>query len=153
MHFEKMYTTIDAHVAGDVCRVMVHSPFQLLFEQGLLDDSTDNPLLLHTKQLLLNEPRGHPGMTGCLVIPSEKADVGVVFMHYEQEDHFTYSGLVAVLTVLLETGQMPVSEDGTYRMETSQGTITLSAQLDENVVKKVTIPVEDCSLAKTEDHV
>jgi len=153
MHFEKMYTTIDAHVAGEGFRVMVHSPFQLQFEQGLQDDSADNPLLLQAKQLLLNEPRGHRGMTGCLVIPSEKADVGVVFMHHEQEDHFTYSGLVAVLTVLLETGQMPVSEDGTYRMETSQGVIILSAQVDGNVVKKVTIPVEDCSLAKTEDHV
>src|SRR5699024_9325800 len=153
MHFEKMYTTVDAHVAGEGFRVMVHSPFLLQFEQGLEDDSADNPLLLQAKQLLLNEPRGHRGMTGCLVVPSGKADVGVLFIHHEQEDHFTYSGLVAVLTVLLETGQIPVKEDGAYRLETNQGIINVSADVNGDVVKSVTIPIEDCSLAKTEDHV
>lgn len=152
MHFEKMYTTIDAHVAGEGFRVIVHSPFQLQNQNIIKTNFTDNAFITRAKELLLNEPRGHRGMNGCIVTPSEKADFGVLFINHEQENQFTYSGLIATLTVLLETGQIPVSDNDRYQIETNQGIITLLAHVTNQVVEQVEVTIKDCSRHKTDSN-
>lgn len=152
LHFEKMYTTIDAHVAGEGFRVIVHSPFQLQNQNVLKNKFTDNAFITRAKELLLNEPRGHRGMNGCIVIPSEKADFGVLFINHEQENHFAYSGLIATLTVLLETGQIPVSNHNQYQIETNQGIIIVAAQTTKHIVEQVEVNVENCSFIKADNN-
>src|SRR5699024_10784047 len=147
-----MYTTIDAHVAGEGFRVIVHSPFQLQNQNVLKNKFTDNAFITRAKEILLNEPRGHRGVNGCIVIPSEKANFGVLFINHEQENHFTYSGLIAVLTVLLETGQIPVSDNNQYQIETNQGVITLSAPVKNQVVGQVEVIIKDCSHDKIDSN-
>lgn len=153
MNFEKMYTTIDAHVVGEGFRVIVHSPFQLQNQEVSEKEQDVNPFVIQAKQLLLNEPRGHRGVNGCIVIPSDKADFGVMFLNHEQENHFTYSGLVATLTVLLETGQIPAKNDGHYQIETVKGTYTVSAEIANQVVKHVQVNSVNCCVLETKDEV
>src|SRR5699024_4190136 len=105
MNVEKMFTTIDADVAGGAFRCIVHSTLQLWNK-----DKPENETKVYeqARNLVLNEPRGHRGINGCIVEPSNKADVKVLFINQEDKTGFSYSGLIAAITVLLETGNLPV---------------------------------------------
>jgi len=148
MNVEKMYTTIDAHVSGEAFRVIIHSPLQLS-NQGLAKDKAAGAVT-QAKQLLLNEPRGHRGINGCIIYPSDKADFAVEFINHQQENDFSYGGLVATLTVLLETGQLTVAKNGTYAIETIKGVHALSASVENQVVRHIQVDNKGCHVLETE---
>ncbi|WP_077358652.1 proline racemase family protein [Virgibacillus halodenitrificans] len=130
MKINKMLTTIDTHVCGEIFRIITYSPMQLTHiksEQNALTQQFSKE-----KALLLNEPRGHRGVNGCIVTPSNKADYAVSFIHHENERHFSYSGLLATLTALLETGNIQVKEDGIYHIETIKGTYPIHARFNNS---------------------
>ena len=56
------------------------------------------------------EPRGHHGMYGCIITPpaSAHADFGVLFMHNEGWSTMCGHGIIAVITVGIETGMFEV---------------------------------------------
>lgn len=153
MNVEKMYTSIDAHVSGEAFRVIVHSPFQLLSQKVSEYNQTFDPFVKQAKALLLKEPRGYRGMNGSIVLPSSEADFGVIFLNHEQEEHFTYSGLIATLTVMVETGQIPVKEDGNYQIETIKGIYSFVADVSDHVVNHVQIDTITTRVLETNDEV
>lgn len=57
------------------------------------------------------EPRGHHGMYGCIITPpaSPHADFGVLFMHNEGRSTMCGHGIIAVITVGIETGMFEVT--------------------------------------------
>lgn len=59
-------------------------------------------------QLLLNEPRGFIGLNGCIVVPSihPEIDAAVLFFNHEGSIPLHYGGIVAVITMLLESGYL-----------------------------------------------
>lgn len=147
MNVEKMFTSIDTHVAGEAFRIIIHSPMQLnTWDQTALEQH-----YIQEKALLLNEPRGHRGMNGCIVIPSSKAEYAVLFMNHENEDRFSYSGLIATLTALLETGNLTKKDNGTYRVETKRGVYTLYANCVNQVVEKVRVESDFCRLLESKE--
>lgn len=148
MNFEKMYTTIDAHVEGEAFRVIVHSPFQLKAPKSLQEGIGKEGFLKETKQLLLNEPRGHRGMNGCIVLPANNADFSILFINHLHDKHFSYSGLIAALTVVLETGQIPVKQEGNYEIETIMGNVVLPATVVNEAVTEVQVMSSKCSVIK-----
>lgn len=150
MNVEKMFTSIDVHVAGEAYRVIVHSPLQLVDKKTLLEAEHD-AFLTRAKQLLLNEPRGHRGMNGCIVMPSNNADFSVLLFNPEQETYFSYSGLVAAITMLLETGQLAVKEDGVYKIETLKGVYSVSVDVAHQVVEQVQIESDLCQVLETKE--
>lgn len=136
MDITKIFSTIDTHVAGEPFRIVTQS--SIVLDQNNI--KANNVLLQENfvteKNFLLNEPRGHRGMSCCIVTPSQEADYGLLFFSHEGVD-FKYGGLVASLTALLETGNLPANEDGNYRIETINGVYNVQAKINDGEVEDV----------------
>lgn len=134
-----MFSTIDTHVAGEAFRIIIHSP--LVLDQQNIEE---NHKVLHQKykdecDFLLNEPRGHKGMNGCVVLPSGRADLGILLFSHTQRKLFSYSGLVAIITALLETGNLERTKNDKYSIETIYGIYQVQATVREEQVVSVSL--------------
>lgn len=144
MNLSKMFSTIDTHVAGEPFRIVTQSPIQL--SEGDVD--ANNTLLqtsfANEKALLINEPRGHRGMTGCIVTSSCHADFALLFFSHDGAT-FKYAGLVAALTAMLETGNIRQNESSIYRVETVYGIYELNASFTNGEVTEVHFETDEVS--------
>lgn len=150
MNFEKMFSTIDTHVAGEAFRIVVHSSI-ILHEKSI---KSNHDLLQSTfqneRELLLNEPRGHRGINGCIVIPSTVADYGLLFFNHDSGVQFQYGGLIITITALLETGNLVKKGDDSYKIETVNGIFTVRANFDSQEVTSVYLESKECHVVKKE---
>ncbi|MBD7909066.1 proline racemase family protein [Sporosarcina gallistercoris] len=144
MNYEKMYSTIDTHVAGEAFRILTQSPIRLCGDgiQAQHDELNNN--FSNEKNLLLNEPRGHRGIHGCVVVPSRVADFSLLFFNHQGVSNFKYEGILATVTALLETGNLTPSVEGLYRVETIKGIYKVKALIKNQEVTSVTIENESC---------
>ncbi|WP_106497798.1 proline racemase family protein [Lentibacillus sp. Marseille-P4043] len=151
MNVEKMFTTIDTHVAGEAFRIIVHSAITLHEKNLELNQALVEEKYRHEKELLLNEPRGHRGMNGCIVIPSNTADFACVFVNHDHDVQFKYAGLVASVTALLETGNLAKKENNVYDIDTVNGIHSVYASFENQEVCTTRIKSGACQLAETTD--
>lgn len=132
--------TIDAHAAGEPLRVIVEGfpqpPGQSVLERRRW--ARENADVLRTA--LMWEPRGHADMYGCLLMPpaSPDADLAVLFLHNEGFSTMCGHGIIAVSTVLLESGiiaaRPPVTE---LRIDTPAGRVVARAAVRVEPVVRV----------------
>src|SRR6266516_6552705 len=115
MRIKNLISAVDAHSCGEHGRVIVGGvldvPGRTMFEKMIyLRDHADD-----LRKRMLREPRGHPTAHCNLVLPPTRpeAHAGVVIM--EQTDYPPMSGTntICTVTVLIETGMVPVSEPTT----------------------------------------
>lgn len=151
MNFEKMFTTIDTHVAGEAFRIVLHSSIMLSHESVESADDELQSNFNNEKNLLLNEPRGHRGMHGCIITPSKVADYRLLFFNHKDVSNFKYEGLVATLTALLEMGNLKRSADDLYKIETVDEIYTVKATIENEEVTAVYI--ESKASSKIESNV
>lgn len=145
-----MFSTIDTHVAGEAFRIVIHSSI-ILSEKDIQSNHTLlKNTFYHEKALLLNEPRGHRGMNGCIIIPSKVADYGLLFFNHDSEIAFQYGGLVASITALLETGNLTKRENSSYRIETINGIFQVEVKMDNQEVISVQLESKHCQVVKDE---
>ncbi|TMN21436.1 proline racemase [Lentibacillus cibarius] len=149
MNVEKMFTAIDIHVAGEAFRMIIHSPMQLRTQDIASNQSILENDYAQEKELLLNEPRGHRGINGCMVTPSSRADYAVLFVNHAGEHRFSYSGLMATLTALLETGNISEKANGLYEVETVNGIYTVRAAYVNQTVEKAGVESDDCRVIES----
>jgi trans-L-3-hydroxyproline dehydratase len=79
-------------------------------------------------------------MYGCVITEpvSSDADFGVLFMHNEGYSTMCGHGIIAVATVVLETGMLSVQEPETeIRIDTPAGMISARATIQNNAVTRV----------------
>ncbi|MFJ7922119.1 proline racemase family protein [Lysinibacillus fusiformis] len=131
MNFHKSFQTIDTQVVGEAFRIIVQSPIMLMHEDILEADHQLNTHFEVTKQQLLNEPRGHRGMNGCLVLPSAIASYRLLFFQHAASTNFKYEALVATMTALIEQGTIELSKNNTYSIETVKGVYEAYIKLSE----------------------
>jgi len=133
-------TTIDAHTAGEPFRV-VTSGFPALDGATILEKRRFVKAHYdHLRTALMLEPRGHADMYGCLVTPpvTREADFGVLFMHNEGFSTMCGHGIIAITTVALECGLVPLqAPQTTLRIDTPAGLVTASAQIENDRVISV----------------
>ena len=115
MTIRRMITTIDAHAAGEPLR-LVTAGIPRLNGRTILDRRAE--MLEHHDELrraLMWEPRGHADMYGAILTApvTAEADYGVLFMHNEGYSTMCGHGIIAVTTILIETGMHPVSDTQT----------------------------------------
>src|SRR5690625_2878866 len=115
MILEKVFTTVDTHVLGETYRIVTQSPIQFTGTNINENDEFLQNNYAIEKKLILNEPRGHRGINGCIVLPSTKADYQLLFFNHEGVSCFQYEGLFASLTALLETGNISRTKDNLYK--------------------------------------
>jgi proline racemase len=104
---------VDYHTGGEPFRIVTG---QELRGETILAKRRDAAARLdHLRRLLVNEPRGHADMYGCLVTEPEDAgaDLGVVFFHNAGYSTACGHGTIALVTWALESGVLPVAGDET----------------------------------------
>lgn len=153
MNVRKLFSTIDTHVAGKAFRIVAQSPIRLNEKDIQANNDCLQTHFEHEKNLLLNEPRGHRDMHGCVVIPSNDADIGLLFFNHEGQVDFTYSGLIAVITALLESGNIAQNADNQYAIETAYGIYTVKAAVQGGEVQSVYVESKEAELGQTKDGV
>lgn len=83
------------------------------------------------------EPRGHADMYGAIVTEPTTldGDLGVLFMHNEGWSTMCGHGIIALVTVALETGMLPRSD--VIRLDTPAGRVTARPRLNGDRVISV----------------
>jgi proline racemase len=133
-------TTIDAHTAGEPLRVIL-SGWPEMAGDTILERRRE-ALESHDdlRTALMWEPRGHADMYGCIIVPpvTEGADFGVLFMHNEGYSTMCGHGIIAVVTVVVETGMLPADgPEVVVRIDTPAGLVTATARVADGRVASV----------------
>ncbi len=140
MHLNRIFSTIDAHAAGQPLRIVTHGIPPL--PGATLRDRRDQMRAHHDhiRRLLLHEPRGHADMYGAVLTrPSlTNADYGVIFMTNGGYSTMCGHGIIALTTALIETGAFPDQGPETrITYETPAGVIQARASVDHGRVRAV----------------
>ncbi|GHH71894.1 proline racemase [Streptomyces sulfonofaciens] len=94
------------------------------------------------RRFLMDEPRGHPAMSGALLQPPTRpdADWGVVYIEVSGFLPMCGHGTVGVATVLVETGMVAVTEPTTVvRLDTPAGLVEARVAVRDGVAEQVTL--------------
>lgn len=138
-HWQRI-TTIDAHTEGEPFRVITGGLPELegdtiLARRRYMRDHFD-----HLRTALMWEPRGHADMYGCIVTPpvSPEADFGVLFLHNEGYSSMCGHGIIAMTTIAVETGMVPLEKPATtVRIDSPAGLVTAHAKIVDRRVASV----------------
>ena len=105
---------VDAHAAGEPGRVIVGGvedvPGQTMFDKMSWLQANQDDLRLR----MVREPRGYPAANCNLILPSNhpEADAGYVIMEQVEYPGMSGTNTMCVVTVLLETGMLPMTRAG-----------------------------------------
>src|ERR671920_1153298 len=140
MRFERVISTIDAHAAGEPLRIITAGlpplPGATVLERRrYMAEHYD-----HIRRTLLFEPRGHADMYGAVLTPpvTPGADFGVLFLTNEGYSTMCGHGVIALTTVLLETGMIPRLKPRTEVVyDSPAGLIRAEAAVDNDRVTSV----------------
>ena len=129
--------TIDSHAAGEPLRVILDGLAPIPGATILEKRRYAREHLDRLRRALLFEPRGHADMYGA--IPTEPVtndgDLGVLFLHNEGWSTMCGHGIIALTTVLLETGLLPWRAE--IHIDAPAGRITARARRDGDRVASV----------------
>jgi trans-L-3-hydroxyproline dehydratase len=141
MRFERVISTIDAHAAGEPLRIITAGLPPLaggtvLERRRYMAEHHDD-----IRRTLLFEPRGHADMYGAVLTPpvTPGADFGVLFLTNEGYSTMCGHGVIALTTVLLETGMLPRCQPQTEVVyDSPAGLIRAKADVEDDRVTSVT---------------
>ncbi len=132
---------VDAHACGEPGRVIVGGvedvPGQTMFDKMTWLQANRDDIRLR----MLREPRGYPAANCNLILPSNhpEADAGYVIMEQVEYPGMSGTNTMCVVTVLLETGMLPMTEPVTeLTLEAPAGLIRVSAACRDGKVERVT---------------
>lgn len=136
----RMIQAVETH-SGEPMRVITggvpHLPGDTVYEQMRWLEANDDQL----RALMLREPRGYPPLCCNLIVPPKHPDADAGFIIMEQVEYPMMSGgnTIAVATVLLETGMIPMVEPVTrFTLEAPAGLIAITADCVDGRVHRVT---------------
>ena len=111
MQFNRIYSTIECHTAGEPLRVVTAGIPPIPGATILERRRWVREHLDHVRRALMHEPRGHADMYGCFVTPpvTPQADLGVIFMHNEGYSTMCGHGVIALAAAALATGMVPAT--------------------------------------------
>lgn len=140
MTFKRMINAVDTH-SGIPMRVITggvgHIPGASVQEKMRWLENNDDEL----RQLVLTEPRGYPAHCCNLLVPPchPEAQAGYIIMEQIEYPMMSGGNTIAVVTVLLETGILPMVEPVTELvLEAPAGLIRVRAVCAGGKVKAVT---------------
>jgi proline racemase len=138
--FSHRLTAVDVHAEGEPGRVIVDGLPDLpsgtmLQKMRWLEQNAD-----HIRLQMLREPRGYPALCCNAIVPSDNpaADAGFIIMEQTEYPPMSGSNTICVVTVLLETGIVPMVEpQTTLTVESPAGLIEIVADCSDGKVTKV----------------
>lgn len=142
MRWSKTVTMIEAHAEGEVGRVVTGGvldvPGDSMMEKMNYINNDDDSL----RRFCVFEPRGYASMSTNLLFPPcrSDADAGFIILQGDKAHAMSGSNCICVVTVLLETGQVPMQEpETTVRLDTPAGLVTATATCRNGKCEKVTL--------------
>jgi proline racemase len=141
MRFDRMITAVDVHAGGEPGRVITaglpNVPGETMFAK--MEHLRDNEDWL--RKVMLREPRGYPALCCNLILPptTPEAHAGYVIMEQVEYPPMSGSNTICVVTALIETGMVAVSEPITELvLETPAGLIRVQAAVRNGKCESVT---------------
>ena len=132
---------IDLHAAGEHGRVIVGGvsdvPGDTMFDKMTWLQANADDLRLR----MLREPRGYPAANCNLILPSNhpEAQAGYVIMEQVEYPGMSGTNTMCVVTALLETGMIPITEPVTeLTLESPAGLVRVTADCAGGKVRRVT---------------
>ena len=132
--------TIDSHTGGEPFRIIVGGMPDVHGSTILERRRYAKENLDHIRQALMLEPRGHPDMYGCIITPPDRpdSDLGVLFLHNEGYSTMCGHGIIALSTVMVETGWINVKEPVTeIKIDSPAGQIKSFVHVEDGKASKV----------------
>lgn len=129
------------HVAGEPLRIITGGLPKIKGESQPERRAYCIENLDYIRKFLMYESRGHTDMYGCIITPpaSAHADFGVLFMHNEGWSTMCGHGIIAVVTMGIETGQFEVTNNKRrFIIDSPAGEVIASADYDGVKVESVT---------------
>src|SRR4030042_499577 len=133
-------STIDAHAAGEPLRIILDGYPELKGKTILEKRRYAKENYDYLRTALMWEPRGQADMYGTIITPpvTQGADFGVLFLHNEGYSSMCGHGIIAVTTVIIETGMIKMeSPVTTVKIDTPAGLVTACARIENKKVKSV----------------
>lgn len=132
--------TIESHTGGEPLRVIIDGlpdieGETILEKRRYFKENHDN-----LRRALMLEPRGHADMYGAIPVEPEKeeSDLGVLFTHNEGYSTMCGHGIIALTTVLFETGILDLdTEQPKVQMDTPAGPVVARAKTNDDSVESV----------------
>ncbi|HEY5629235.1 MAG TPA: proline racemase family protein [Candidatus Limnocylindrales bacterium] len=141
MRLARMLQAVDVHAAGEPGRVIVGGvldvPGATMLEKAQHLERHGDTL----RRLMLREPRGYPALCANVILPPTHpdADAGFVIMEHVEYPGMSGSNTICVVTALLETGMLPMTEPVTeIVLEAPAGLIRVRATCEGGKVTGVT---------------
>jgi len=142
MRSRRVIHTVESHTEGMPTRVVVGGvgviPGETMFERRRHFMAHQDGL----RRLLMTEPRGHSAMSGAILQPPTRpdADVGVLYIEVSGCLPMCGHGTMGVVTVLVETGMVEVTEPvTTIRLDTPAGLVIAEVQVSGGAARAVTL--------------
>jgi proline racemase len=133
-------TAVDYHTGGEPFRI-VTGGVEAPRGRTILERRRDAlERLDHVRRLLVFEPRGHPDMYGCFVVPpnDDGADLGVVFFHNAGYSTACGHGTIALVTWALDERIVERSEGENHVVvDVPSGRLDTWAQVEDGRVRSV----------------
>jgi len=134
--YEKVFSVIDSHTAGEPARVIVDGLPDI--PGATMAEKKDYIVKHHDdyRTALMFEPRGHNDMFGAFLLPPvrEEADIGIVFMDGGGYLNMCGHNTIAAVAIVLEAGIVERKEQGsteTVVLDTPAGLVTAIATYDD----------------------
>jgi proline racemase len=140
VRWNEIFSTIDAHVAGQPLRLITFGVPRIAAAPIRDQIAEFQEKYDHIRRWLLAEPRGYAGLTGAVLFPSldRETDYGVVFMSAAGYKRISGHSLIALATILIDTGTVPVNgPDTRITFDTFSGPIQARASIDQGRVRGV----------------
>ena len=140
MRWNEVFSSIDAHVAGQPLRLITFGVPRLSNGPVRAQYAEMEQQYDYVRQWLLTEPRGYAGMTGAVLTSTDKGDAeyGVIFMSAGGYTPLSGHGVIALATTLIETGAVPIDgPDTRITFDTYLGPIQARASVDQGKVRNV----------------
>jgi len=108
--------TIDAHTEGEPLRIITSGYPEIIGDTILAKRKYLAEHLDNYRQLLMFEPRGHADMYGALITEpcTTEADFGILFMHNEGYSSMCGHGIIAAVSVAIETKAIEMPAEGRF---------------------------------------
>ncbi|HIF32330.1 MAG TPA: GNAT family N-acetyltransferase [Planctomycetaceae bacterium] len=149
-HDAQLIETIDAHAAGEPLRVLLRGAPLVVGRTMLEKRRYATEHIDDLRRALMWEPRGHADMYGALLTAptTEDGDLGVLFLHNDGFSTMCGHGIIALGTVLWETGMTTQDE---LKLDTPAGRINVCLQTNEQRAERVSF-TNVPSFVDTLDH-
>ena len=140
VRFKNSILAVDTHTAGNPTRIVIGGLPKIPGDSVVEKREYVKNKMDYIRTLLCNEPRGHSGMFGAMLVEpgNKEADFGVIFFNPNYYDELSGHMVIAISTVLVETGMVHAEEPlAELKLETPVGLIRTKVSITEGKVKGV----------------